>query len=372
MKLLTSILVPMALCVSLASADTSFPAGAAALQAPQITLRVTSGSESADGKTSTTVPGTGVNNGSASEEVSAGKLKGELLSPTVPAKALLLIVPGSGPTTRDGNNPYLGKPAIYKLLAEDLAKYGIATVRVDKRGMFSSAAATANPNDVTMQDYALDIRAWADSLKGRSGQGCIWVLGHSEGALAALLAAQPLQGEEAGDTDGICGLILAAAPGRKTADILREQLARNPANAQLLPDALASIAALEQGKAVDVSTLPPPLHPLFNPAVQGFLVNQMKCNPTELISFVTLPVLILQGQNDIQVSDADAKLLHTANPGSKLVLLPGMTHVLKTARSGSLEDNYATYNDPEMPVSKELVQSIVDFIGSTRPGVATP
>ncbi len=60
------------------------------------------------------------------------------------------MIPGSGPVDRDGNSPQGIKAASLRLLAEGLAANGIATVRVDKRGMYGSAAATPNANAVTI------------------------------------------------------------------------------------------------------------------------------------------------------------------------------------------------------------------------------
>lgn len=297
--------------------------------------------------------------GKGAEEVSAGYLKGIKLAPDASAK-LVLIIPGSGPIDRDGNTP-LGESKIYRRLATALFDaYGLASVRVDKRGMFSSRAPGVDPNAVTMRDYADDARRWVNRLRGESPEGCVWILGHSEGGLTALLAGQ--------NPEGICGLVLAAAPGRKTGDILREQLAANPANAPLLPQAFAAIAALEKGERVDVSKLAPPMHGLFYPAVQGFIMDQMQYDPAELIAAISLPVLILQGEFDLQISpERDAERLHKAAPGSKLVLLPGVTHVLKRAASGSLEDNYATYTDPHARVDESVVEAVGGFITSTGP-----
>ena len=63
-----------------------------------------------------------------------GPLRGTLLSPAAPdtpSAPVVLIVPGSGPTDRDGNNPLGVKASAYRLLAEGLAAKGIATVRID-------------------------------------------------------------------------------------------------------------------------------------------------------------------------------------------------------------------------------------------------
>ncbi len=78
---------------------------------------------------------------------------------------VVLIIPGSGPTDRDGNSPLGIAAAPYRLLAEALAAQGIATARIDKRGMFGSKAAISDANAVTIADYAADVHAWAKVIR---------------------------------------------------------------------------------------------------------------------------------------------------------------------------------------------------------------
>lgn len=118
----------------------------------------------------------------------------------------MLINPGSGPTDRDGNNPLVSKAAPYRLLAEELATKGVSTVRIDKRGMFASAGAIPDAAAVTFGDYAHDVRAWVEAARHQTGAKCVWLLGHSEGGLVALEAAQR--------HEVICGLVLVATTGR--------------------------------------------------------------------------------------------------------------------------------------------------------------
>ncbi len=195
-------------------------------------------------------------------------LKGTLLTPADnPHAPVVLIIPGSGPTDRDGDNPMGVRAAPYRLLAEALAADGIASARIDKRGMFASGPAVKNGDQVTIGDYASDVHAWVASLKAKTGARCIWVLGHSEGALVAEAAAQ--------QPEGICGLILVSGFGRRFGDVLAQQLKDNPANAPILADALEAIAALEAGRHVDTSNMNPALLPLFRPSVQDYLIDLM-------------------------------------------------------------------------------------------------
>lgn len=267
---------------------------------------------------------------------------------------VVLIIPGSGPTDRDGNNPLGVTAAPYRLLAEALAQSGVSTLRADKRGMFGSKAAIPDANAVTIKDYAADAHSWAGVLRKRTGAKCIWLLGHSEGALVALAAAE--------QPAGICGLALVSAPGRKLGEVMRDQLRANPANAPILADALSATAKLESGQAVDVSAMPPPLQRLFAPQVQPFLIDLIKQDPAAEASRIAIPILVAQGTRDLQVSTADAEALHKAQPQSKLLLLPAMNHVLKDVATDDRAANMAAYADAALPVDQGLVDGIAAFV----------
>jgi uncharacterized protein len=284
-------------------------------------------------------------------------LKGTMLAPAGGKSPVVLIIPGSGPTDRDGNNSMGVKAATYRLLAEGLAARNIGTVRIDKRGMFASRAAVADGNAVTIDDYAADVGAWIGAIRKQTGVACVWVLGHSEGGLVALAAAQK-------STD-ICGLVLVAAAGRPLGEVLRSQLRSNPANAPVLEWSMAAIDSLEAGKRVDVAGMHPALMPLFAPQLQGFLINAFSYDPAKLIATVSVPVLIIQGRRDIQVSVADAERLKAAAPKAELVLLPEANHVLKAVASDDKRANIATYADPTLPLAPGVVDAIANFVAAS-------
>jgi len=271
---------------------------------------------------------------------------------------VVLIIPGSGPTDRDGNNPLGVKAAPYRLLAEALAAKGVSTLRADKRGMFGSKAAIADANDVRIADYATDALKWVDALRKRTGAKCVWLLGHSEGAIVALAAGQQPQ--------GVCGLILVAGPGRKLGAILREQLQANPANAPLLPQAMAALDSLEAGKTVDTTAMPAALMPLFNAKVQPFLIDLLSQDPAKLAAATRLPMLIVRGGKDIQVAAADLDALDAARPDAVVLSPPNMNHVLKDVAGDERASNLATYADPDLPVDPILVDAIAEFVKARR------
>lgn len=289
-------------------------------------------------------------------------LKGTLLAPAKAGAPVVLIVPGSGPTDRDGNNPMGVNAASFRLLAQDLAARGIATVRIDKRGMFGSAKAVADANAVTIPDYVSDVHSWMGAIRRSTGVPCVWVLGHSEGGLVALAAAQG-----GSEVQGICGLLLVATPGRPLGQVLRDQLRANPANAPLLDQALAAITKLEGGGRVDPASLHPALQPLFNEAVQGFLISAFALDPARLIATTQKPVLVLQGERDLQVGVADARLLAQAKPAAQLVLLPDTNHVLKAVVTDDPAANMATYANPGQPLAPGVVDAVARFVAPGKP-----
>lgn len=292
-------------------------------------------------------------------EVSApgpqGPLRGTLLAPEGESRATILIIPGSGPTDRDGNNPMGVTAAPYRLLAEALAEQNIATVRADKRGLFGSAAA-GNANAVRVRDYVADIRSWIGAIRAQGGEDCIWLLGHSEGVLMALATA-------AESSDGVCGLLLVSGAGRRLSDVIRDQLRAAPQFAPHLDSAMAALDRLERGEHVDAAAIPPALMPLFAPPVQDYLIDNFAHDPAALAGRVQVPILIVQGLSDLQISEADARRLAAGNPRARLVLLPGVNHVLKRVDGDDRAANAATYANSALPLADGVAEAIVEFVG---------
>ena len=119
---------------------------------------------------------------------------------------------------------------------------------------------------------------------------------------------------------------------------------------------------MEAGKRVDTADMNPALLPLFRPAVQGFLISAFSYDPAKLLAGYGKPVLILQGQRDLQVREADAQALKLADPKATLVLLPDVNHVLKSVASDDMRANFATYGNSSLPLAPGVVESISDFL----------
>jgi hypothetical protein len=292
-----------------------------------------------------------------------GPLSGTLTLPAggAPLAAgvpVLLIVPGSGPTDRDGNSPPGIRAAPYRLLAEALARRGYPSLRIDKRGLFGSRGAVTDPNAGTIAAYGDDLVAWTKTLSDRlpaaEGGRRVIPVGHSEGGLVALAAMPRLPQAR--------GLILIASIGRPLDAVIRDELRANPAHAPLLGEADATLAALKRGTRVAADRISPALRPLFAPQVQGFLIDALSHDPAALAARVGVPVLILQGTRDLQVGVTDARLLAAAAPDATLALVPEVNHVLKTVALDDPAANVATYGDPDLPIAPGVVEAVAKFV----------
>lgn len=257
-----------------------------------------------------------------------------------------LIIAGSGPTDRDGNNSGLNNNSL-KMLSAELVKKGIATLRYDKRGIAESKAAIGTGEaSLRFDDYVNDAKGWIQLLKQDKRFSKVVVIGHSEGSLIGMIAATTAD-----------QYVSIAGAGQSADKILKIQLGTQP---KIVTDAAFPILdSLKNGFLV--KKVDPMLASLFRPSVQPYLISWFKYDPQVEIKKLTIPVLILQGTNDIQVSVDDAKLLAMANPKSHMVLIDKMNHVFKIV-DGDRQANIKTYSDPTLPISIDLAKNITDFI----------
>jgi hypothetical protein len=283
-------------------------------------------------------------------ETDQGTLHGTLVQPLsgTPVPVVLLIA-GSGPTDRDGNNPAGGHNDSLKRLARALAKHGIASLRYDKRGVAASRAATPDERDLSVERYVADAAAWGRRLKADRHFDRLILLGHSEGALIASLAAAEA---------GADALVSLAGSSRPIDQVLREQLSyRLPpkllAQSNQLLDSL--LAGQQSEKVADE------LQVLFRPSVQPYLISLFRHDPSAAFARVQVPALIVQGSHDIQVGVADAQALQAAKPDAELLLVEGMNHVLRIVPL-DLQAQLASYDNPRLALARELAEGIAGFI----------
>lgn len=277
-----------------------------------------------------------------------GEIKGTLLCPSLKTNTpLVLLIAGSGPTDRNGNNPIMVNNAL-KLLAEGLFQNGIASLRYDKRGIAESKHAGVNESDLRFENYIEDAISWVDFLKTDSRFSEIIIAGHSEGSLVGMIAAQK---------DDVVKFISIAGVGTPAGNILKEQLKAQPSI--VLNQSLSIIEKLEKGETTN--DVPQMLYSLFRPSVQPYLISWFKYNPQEEIAKLDKPILIIQGTTDIQVSVSDADKLMLANSQCKKEIIQGMNHVLKASELDR-QKNIETYSNPDLPLKSELVQVITRFV----------
>ncbi len=281
-------------------------------------------------------------------ETGSGNLAATLLLPLTKKKMpVALIIAGSGPTDRDGNNTMMKNNSL-KLLASGLAEHGIASLRYDKRGVAASKGAAIKEADLRFDDYITDAKLWVDLLVKDKRFKNIIIIGHSQGSLIGMVACQQ---------EGVNKFISIAGPGRPLAATLREQLAAQPPI--VLEMAEPILKELEQSRTTE--DVPPGLYTIFRPSVQPFMISWLKYDPAVELKKLQIPILIVQGTTDIQVATVDAEILAVANSEAKLSLIEGMNHVLKEVEIDR-QKNIATYNNPELPLAKGLMDQISNFI----------
>lgn len=281
-------------------------------------------------------------------QTATGTIDGTLETVASEPSPVILIIAGSGPTDRDGNAPALGlTDDAYKLLAADLEQRRVASLRYDKRGIGASAAAGPSEQNLRFDAYVDDAASWLRKLHTDERFSKIVVAGHSEGSLIGMIAAQRAPADAFVSLEGA---------GRRAAVVLREQL-KPKLSPQLYGQADAIITSLQEGKAV--ADVPTDLDVLFRASVQPYLISWFKYDPAAEIAKLRIPVTIVQGTADIQVTMADAEALHRADPASRLILVQGMNHVLKHSPDVSTQAAILKgYQNPALPVDPQVVDAI--------------
>lgn len=279
-------------------------------------------------------------------ETKTGEIFGTLTTPRNFEKIpVALIIAGSGPTDRDGNNPVMKNNSL-KILAFELSQNNIATLRFDKRGIAESKLAGGSEADLRFDDYVNDVRDWITLLKKDKRFSKVIVIGHSEGSLIGMIAATNAD-----------KFISIAGPGQSADKILKLQLSSQPKGVQDL--CFPILDSLKNGQVVpDVN---PMLYSLFRPSVQPYMISWFKYDPQVEIQKLIIPTLIIQGTNDVQVPMEDAKYLSIANPKAKLVSINNMNHIFRIIE-GDKQANLSSYNDATLPIAEELSKIINAFI----------
>jgi pimeloyl-ACP methyl ester carboxylesterase len=305
-------------------------------------------------------------------------LYGTLLLPRTDGAKLpaALIISGSGPTDRDGNSPGAGAFNTNLSFARALGELGVASLRYDKLGTGKTPLAGHNPADVDFGLFVDEAAAALDALRARPeiDPARVMLLGHSEGGLIALALADRLK---AGGRPP--ALVLAAALGMPILETIQRQLGEQVARqeqAGVLSAAMAQTARDEVARAVasikSTGHVPdglttPGLSQLFNHGVEKFLADEERYDPHALAAGLppALPVLILRGAKDQQVSHEDTQRLLDGfraggNPDAAAYEPRNVNHVFKEVPG--TPNPAVDYANPSLAFSREAVERIAAFV----------
>lgn len=282
-----------------------------------------------------------------SQDIEVNKLiDGTLLLPKNEDKSkLAIIIAGTGPTDRDGNQNFMNNNSLKKL-AEALSDQNIATFRYDKRIVKQIQKRKIDPN-ITFDNYVEDAIAVVDYFKKDDKYSEIYIIGHSQGSLVGMLAAK----------NRADGFISLAGAGQSIDEVITEQIGNM--DPSLIEGTQKAFESLRKGELTD--KYPPALGTIFRADIQPFIMNWMQYNPQEVIKSLEIPCLIINGTKDLQVSVQEAQFLKEAYSLSELKIIENMNHVLFIIEGDELE-NSKSYNESFRPISTELVSAVSEFI----------
>lgn len=261
---------------------------------------------------------------------------------------LVILIAGSGPTNRDGNQIGLTNNSL-KLLAESLVKNGIAVYSYDKRIFAQMAAGKLDEASLSFDNFIDDATAVVLYFKNQKKYHSITVAGHSEGALIGMVAAN-------GNADAYISI---GGAGRPIDEVLLEQIEKQAPF--LKEEVKKNLATLKSGNTFELKNQM--LASLFRASVQPYMISWVKYHPQNEIKKLQIPTLLINGDKDIQVSVQDAQLLQQAKPDAQLQIIPNMNHIFKAIKGDDTE-NKASYTNPELPICPELTSIITTFIRS--------
>lgn len=285
------------------------------------------------------------------EEISINSLlNGTLYSPLKQTKKtnLVILIAGSGPTDRDGNQKNLINNSS-KYLSEELAKSGIAVFSYDKRIIAQMMAGTVNEETLSFDDFVNDAKDVFTYFKNQKKYNKIIIAGHSEGSLIGMLAAN-------NNADAFISL---AGAGRTIDAVLVEQIEKQAPF--LKEEVQKDLEILKSGKTFELKNQM--LASLFRASVQPYMISWIKYNPQAEIKKLKIPVLLINGTKDLQVSVADAELLKKAKPDAELFIIDNMNHIFKEI-TGNETENMKSYTNPDLPIATKLTNTITAFIKS--------
>jgi fermentation-respiration switch protein FrsA (DUF1100 family) len=286
----------------------------------------------------------------------------------------VILISGSGPNNREeehsGHKPFL-------VLADYLTKKGIAVLRFDKRGI---AQSTGDYKTSTTMDFARDVQAGVDYLRTRKeiDKNKIGLMGHSEGGVIA-----PIVAGNSKDVDFIVLLAGTGIRGDKLMLLQKEKIERqmgvpeneiqkgqeifkrayemiltSPENDSNLKSKINSYFKVQYGEKMNEQQISGVTSQITNPWMFSFL----KLDPASALENVKCPVLVLNGDKDLQVPadvNIDAIKKALAKGGNTKVtttIIPNLNHLFQECKTGS-PDEYATIEQTLSPIALEEISS---------------
>ena len=275
-------------------------------------------------------------------------VEGTLITPKdFDNKNLAIIIGGSGPTDRNGNQNFLKNNSLKKL-ATALSQQGIASFRYDKRIVKQIHQGRVDKN-IMFDDFVTDAISVVKHFKNNGKYKKIYIIGHSQGSLVGILASK----------NNVDGIISIAGAGKSIDSVLIDQIEKTAP--MFAEDSKRVLSIMRNGKTTN--DYPPALASIFNKDIQLFMMNWMQYDPKEELRKLKIPSLIINGTKDLQVSPDEAKALKEASLNGQLRIIENMNHVLFLIDGDDLE-NSKSYNESFREISPSLTNEIVTFIKS--------
>jgi pimeloyl-ACP methyl ester carboxylesterase len=279
-----------------------------------------------------------------------GSLGGSLEMPSSCGPVPLAIVySGSGTSDRNG-----GVTRSYRALALALKEAGVASLRWDDEGAGASAGALpTDPREFTYDHELADSAAWTRRFRTDRRFSSLVLMGHSQGALtAALVASNP--------DVRVDGVVSLAGTSLRAGRLLVTQTPAS-ASAAERQAVIDSVTALEAGREVDPTTLPPRVAALFPPEVQPYFIVWFAYDPLAAYRALRVPTLIVHGATDQLVPPSQADELAAVTASATVRIIDRMAHTLKYAESDASSQRAARL-DPEVPLADGLVEAIAGWV----------
>ena len=261
-----------------------------------------------------------------------------------------IIVPGFGNIDENGNNTK-SEINTYKSIAQSLSKYNIASLRYAKRYAEKYYSNLKNKPKASIDININDLLLWIKTVRQLKTFSQIILIGHSEGSLVASIAAQKTQVDK---------LISIAGCGRPFDQVLAGQMFIH--SKFLHKEYLKILEKLKKGQIVQ--DVPIGLRKFISPDKQTYFLSCLKYQPTQEIAKLNIPILIIQGTADLHMSIIDAKLLASANPNAKLVIIENMNHIMTEVQSKDVIVNLSYYLKKNVKIVGRLIDEIANFINN--------